>query len=58
MLPILSDMPQRMTMARAIAEACWISPAGPFDTRSSPHLMISAALPAIVMVIFCWASSL
>ena len=32
-------MPHRITIARANALACWISPAGPFETPSSPYLM-------------------
>ena len=57
MLPILSDMPQRITMARATAETFWISPEAPEDTRSSPHFLISAALPAMPMAIrsFIWS---
>mmetsp|Transcript_23346 Transcript_23346/g.40665 ORF Transcript_23346/g.40665 Transcript_23346/m.40665 type:complete len:253 (+) Transcript_23346:442-1200(+) len=53
MLPTLSDMPHCITIARASALACWISPAGPLDTESSPHLITSAALPAIVIARFC-----
>ena len=45
-------------MARASALACWMSPAGPFETWPSPHLMTSAALPAMVMASFCMHSSL
>ena len=51
-------MPQRSTIARAKPDACWMSPAGPFETLASPYLMISAAFPAIVIAIFSSHSAL
>ena len=51
-------MPQRSTIARAKPDACWMSPAGPFDTLSSPYFIISAAFPAMVIAIFSSHSAL
>ena len=58
MLPTLSDIPQRSTIALAKPDACCISPAGPLDTLSEPYFIISAALPAIVIASFSSHSDL